>query len=115
MRMFYAEYHCSCSPLITVYLVRLWHLLPTTLFSGLDKMTEKAAPDEGHGDAPPPIPPMKDLATPSGTHSIQPLNEIQAPTELEQNKKAKSIVNSLYLESLRLYLGVVKTRNFVEL
>lgn len=64
----------------------------------LDKMTEKAAPDEGHGDALPPIPPMKELATPSGTHNVQPPNEIENPSESEQDQgsrgklqKAKSL------------------------
>lgn len=66
-------------------------------------MTEKAAPDEAHADAPPPIPPMQDLATPSGTHSIQPPNEIHNPTESEEQEargklqKSKSLVSKLFL------------------
>jgi len=47
-------------------------------------MTEKAAPDEGHAD-----PTLKELATSSGTHNVQPPNEIQDPTEEEAAEKPK--------------------------
>lgn len=79
------------------------------IFLGIDKMTEKAAPDESHGEAPPPIPPMQELATPSGTHNVQPPNEIQNPTEPEQDqgakgklKKANSLVITLITANICL-------------
>ena len=47
-----------------------------SILSGIDKMTEKAAPDEIHADAT-----LKELATTSGAQNIQPANEIQEPSD----------------------------------
>lgn len=51
-------------------------------------MTEKSAPDEAHTE-----PTLKDLASSTGAHSIQPPNEIQDPTvsevETEESDKPK--------------------------
>lgn len=50
--------------------------MPCDLFLlGLDKMTERAAPDEGHK-----APTLKELAESSGTHNVQPPSEIGDPT-----------------------------------
>ncbi|XP_069125176.1 protein HID1-like [Argopecten irradians] len=45
----------------------------------IDKMTERAAPDECNAD-----PTLKELAKSSGTHNVQPPNEIQDPTDGEE-------------------------------
>lgn len=81
--------------------------LPTCpLLVGIDKMTEKAAPDEGHRD-----PTLQELASSTGSHNVQPPNEIEDPTsssesrsqaegETDQPKltKSKSLVNiSLFI------------------
>lgn len=42
--------------------------------SGLDKMTEKSAPDEGHRQ-----PTLKEIAESTGAHNVQPESEIQDP------------------------------------
>lgn len=62
--------------------------LKTTLAATprLDRMTEKAAPDEGHSELT-----LKELATSTGNISIQPPSEIQDPDSPEHNKpKAKA-------------------------
>jgi hypothetical protein len=48
---------------------------------GLDKMTEKAAPDDGHSELT-----LKELATSSGNVNIQPPSEIQDPDSPDHNK-----------------------------
>lgn len=69
--------------------------LKTTLAATprLDRMTEKAAPDEGHSELT-----LKELATSTGNINIQPPSEIQDPDSPEHNKpKAKasrSVANS---------------------
>ncbi|XP_046552525.1 LOW QUALITY PROTEIN: protein HID1-like [Haliotis rubra] len=50
----------------------------------LDKMTERAAPDEGHK-----APTLKELAESSGTHNVQPPSEIRDPTS-GQGEEASS-------------------------
>ncbi|XP_060076654.1 protein HID1-like [Ylistrum balloti] len=50
----------------------------------IDKMTERAAPDECNAD-----PTLKELATSSGTHNVQPPNEIQDPTDGETEEGAE--------------------------
>ena len=52
--------------------------------SGLDRMTEKAAPDEGHHQ-----PTLKEIAE-SGTHNVQPLSEIQDPMASEVGPGAEA-------------------------
>ncbi|XP_052687982.1 protein HID1-like isoform X2 [Crassostrea angulata] len=62
--------------------------LKTTLAATprLDRMTEKAAPDEGHSELT-----LKELATSTGNINIQPPSEIQDPDSPEHNKpKAKA-------------------------
>ena len=61
-----------------------WNLSINTLiyfylFAGIDNMTEKSAPDEGHQQ-----PTLKELASSAGTHNVQPTNEIQNPDEEEE-------------------------------
>lgn len=59
----------------------------------LDRMTEKAAPDEGHSELT-----LKELATSTGNINIQPPSEIQDPDSPEHNKPkakaSKSVPNS---------------------
>lgn len=62
--------------------------LKTTLAATprLDRMTEKAAPDEGHSELT-----LKELATSTGNINIQPPSDIQDPDSPEHNKpKAKA-------------------------
>lgn len=62
--------------------------LKTTLAATprLDRMTEKAAPDEGHSELT-----LKELATSTGNINIQPPSEMQDPDSPEHNKpKAKA-------------------------
>lgn len=69
--------------------------LKTTLAATprLDRMTEKAAPDEGHSELT-----LKELATSTGNINIQPPSEIQDPDSPEHNKPkakaSKSVPNS---------------------
>ncbi|KAJ8317846.1 hypothetical protein KUTeg_002937 [Tegillarca granosa] len=50
----------------------------------IDKMTEKAAPDEGHRD-----PTLQELASSTGSHNVQPPNEIEDPTSSESRSQAE--------------------------
>ncbi|XP_056018136.1 protein HID1-like isoform X4 [Ostrea edulis] len=66
--------------------------LKTTLAATprLDKMTEKAAPDDGHSELT-----LKELATSSGNVNIQPPSEIQDPDSPDHNKPKTKTPKSL--------------------
>ena len=76
-------------------------MIITASVTGLDKMTEHTAPDDAHKE------PMQELASSTGTMSIQPKNEIEDPMapsssdkdgQVQQGKmqKSKSVVGFVY-------------------
>lgn len=77
---------------------------------GLDKMTEKAAPDEGHSELT-----LQELATSTGNINIQPPSEIQDPDSPDHDKPSAQASRSAMVRtpqslsfqgfSCKIYLG----------